>query len=154
MDYSHRLSPHSIRYLLELWVMSSFHVVLNTEPPQEFQQSLCPVHCKLTRFTLSYNQSLYNQIMPGTHCFFHLCVLLCLIHMSTNLLQSAQLCTLKFPLIMTNNIFSCRYQLNVFMLDGKKMAYASKVNTHKNNFLQIINKTIFISYSVIFFPYL
>lgn len=44
VDYSRRLSPHSIRDLLEPRVTSSFHVVLNTEPMLEFQQSLGSLH--------------------------------------------------------------------------------------------------------------
>lgn len=42
--YSRRLSPHSIRDLLESWATSSFHVVLNTELMLESQQSLGPPH--------------------------------------------------------------------------------------------------------------
>lgn len=56
VDYSRRLSPHSIRDLLDSWVMSFFHVVMNSEKPLELQQSPCPVdffnfflvHYKLT----------------------------------------------------------------------------------------------------------
>lgn len=42
VDYGRRPSPHSIADLLEPWLTSSFHVVVNTEPMLEFQQSLGP----------------------------------------------------------------------------------------------------------------
>lgn len=43
-DYSRRLSPHSIRDLLEPSVMSSCKVLLNTEPMLKFKQSQGPLH--------------------------------------------------------------------------------------------------------------
>lgn len=42
--HNHRLSPHSIKDLLEPWLTSCVHVVLNCEPTLEFQQSLAPLH--------------------------------------------------------------------------------------------------------------